>query len=257
MNYLKVNREAWDKRTKIHVGSEFYDVAGFLDGKSSLREIELGEMPDVDGKTLLHLQCHFGLDTLSWARKGAIATGLDLSPEAIKQANQLKDKANLEATFICADIYEFGEQVIDTYDVVFTSYGAINWLPSIERWAGVVSKCLKPGGIFYMAEFHSIYELMSGYPYFYVNEGIVEEGNSYTDRKNSETMTMVTWTHPMSSVINALIDVGIQIKKLNEFPFSPYDCFDGLEEREKGRFYLADSKHDIPLVYSIMGNKDV
>lgn len=90
MDYLKINKETWNKRTETHLTSEFYNVKGFLNGETSLREIELTELQDVKGKTLLHLQCHFGLDTLSWARKGAVVTGVDLSSEAIKQANHLK-----------------------------------------------------------------------------------------------------------------------------------------------------------------------
>jgi len=108
-----------------------------------------------------------------------------------------------------------------------------------------------------MVEFHPIYDLKSGYSYFGTKDGEVEEGSSYTENDCGDTSKMVTWAHPMSEVINSLIKSGIQINRLNEFPFSPYDCFQGLEERVKSRFYLAKPKHVIPLVYSIMGTKIV
>lgn len=255
MDYLKINKETWDRRTRIHVDSEFYDVNGFLDGETSLREIELAELRCIEGKSLLHLQCHFGLDTLSWARKGAIVTGVDLSPVAIKHANRIKRKANIEAQFICSDIYDFGDKTTGIYDVVFTSYGAINWLPCLSKWAETIAKSLKPGGMFYMVEFHPVHDLISGYAYFESEIPNVEEESTYTENNNDEVSTAVTWPHPLSEVINALSCAGIKIDQFNEFPFSPYNCFTGLEEKEPGRFYGANMDFDAPLVYSILGTK--
>lgn len=254
MGYLRINRKAWDKRTKTHVASKFYDVDGFINGENSLKEIELTELTDVKNKSLLHLQCHFGLDTLSWARLGAQVTGIDLSPVAIEQANQIKEKTNIDAEFICSDIYEFGDNNTTQYDIVFTSYGALCWLPSMEKWADVVAKSLKKGGRFYIAEFHPVHDLSTGYPYFHHEEPEVEEEGTYTENCDGEKSKMATWSHPISEVINSLIKVGIRIDHLNEFPFSPYDCFDDLSEKEPGRYY-SQSKHLTPMVYSIMGTK--
>lgn len=256
MDYLKINRTTWDQRTKTHVASKFYNVDGFLAGESSLREIELAEMVDVEGKSLLHLQCHFGLDTLSWARKGAIVTGVDLSPVAIEQANRLKEKANIEAQFVCSDVYEFGRHATDCYDLVFTSYGALCWLPDVSRWAQTVARCLRPGGKFYIVEFHPAYDLFAGYSYFHEQQADIEESGTYTENCDGMLSKTATWGHPLGDVVNALVSAGIRIDRLNEYPFSPYNCFDGLEERQPGRFYIADSKQDIPLVYSIMGTRN-
>jgi SAM-dependent methyltransferase len=257
MDYLKINKTAWDKRTKIHLSSEFYNLKGFLKGENILKEIELAELNNIEDKSLLHLQCHFGLDTLSWARLGASVTGVDLSPVAIDQANEIKQKVNLDAQFICSDIYQFGEKNTKQYDIVFTSYGALCWLPSLAKWAETVVSSLKLGGRFYIVEFHPIYDLVSGYTYFHQDEPDIEEEGTYTENNNGETTTLATWGHPLSDVINALIRVGIQIDHVNEFPFSPHNCFDGLEQREKGRYYMTDSQHDIPLVYSILGTKNI
>ncbi len=255
MDYLDTNRSTWDKRTDIHVASKFYNVAGFLAGATSLKEIELQELTDVEGKELLHLQCHFGLDTLSWARRGARVTGVDLSPRAIEKARELSVRSGLSADFVCADVYGFGDQVEKKFDIVFTSYGAVCWLPRLDRWAQTIARCLKPGAIFYMVEFHPIYDLMAGYSYFHQQEPDIEVEGTYTENCDGEVGPTVVWSHPISDVINALLAVGIELGHVREFPFSPYDCFDGMVERGPGRFFLDHGKFSMPLVYSIKGQK--
>ena len=253
--YLEMNRDGWDLRTEAHFVSEFYDVDGFLAGKQSLREIEQAELCDVRGKRLLHLQCHFGLDTLSWTREGAVCPGVDLSPAAIGRARELATRAGLEADFVCSDICTFERSGSQPYDIVFTSYGAVCWISDLERWAEVISANLAIGGTFYMAEFHPVYDLLTGYSYFSRSEPDVEEEASYTENAGDAVAEFAVWSHPFMDVINALVGAGIRIDRLNEFPFSPYNCFDGLEEREPGRFYLAHKGNDVPLVYSVTGTK--
>ena len=148
MDYLSVNQESWNRRAEVHFVSQFYDVDGFLAGQSSLTEIELAELPNVSGQRLLHLQCHFGLDTLSLARMGAFCTGVDLSPVAIDKALELKRKTNLDSTFISSDIYHFDRGAEPRYDIVFTSYGVVCWLPDLRQWAEVISANLALGGHF-------------------------------------------------------------------------------------------------------------
>jgi len=255
-DYFELNRAAWDRRVGVHLQSKFYDVEGFLSGRTSLREIELQELEVVAGQRLLHLQCHFGLDTLSWARRRAICTGVDISPVAIQQARRLSRESRVEAEFVCANVCEFDRGAVDPFDIVFTSYGAVCWLPDIRQWAGIVASNLAPGGTFYMVEFHPIYDLLAGYTYFTSVTPDLEEEGSYTENAGEEVNRVAVWVHPVSSVINALIDAGIRIERLNEFPYSPYNCFEGMEEREPGRFYLQHEGHDVPLVYSILGRKE-
>ena len=253
--YLEMNRAGWDRRTVAHFESRFYDVDGFLAGRSSLREIERAELTDVAGKRLLHLQCHFGLDTLSWARRGALCTGLDISPVAIGKARELAARAGLEAEFICSDVYGFRRQSPQPWEIVFTSYGAVCWLPDLRPWAEVVATNLAPGGTFHMVEFHPIYDLLAGFSYFTQAEPDVAEEASYTENGADVVARLATWAHPLSSVINALIAAGIRIERVNEFAFSPYNCFAGMVEREPGRFYLSHRGHDVPIVYSVTGRK--
>lgn len=256
MDYLKVNQDAWNQRTNIHVTSEFYDVNGFLDGKTSLKDIELAELSDVSGKSLLHLQCHFGLDTLSWARLGARVTGVDLSTTAINYARELSEQSAQHAEFICTDVYSFGENSHAQYDIVFTSYGALCWLPDINRWAKVVADHLKAGGTFFIAEFHPYYDLHVGYNYFHQDEPDIEQQGTYTENTDANEHTLMTWAHPLGDVISALINAGIEIKQLKEYPYSPYNCFDGMKEEEPGKFIIRSKDgNPIPLVYSITGIK--
>lgn len=254
-DYLKLNREGWDQRTKAHLASRFYDVAGFLAGKTSLQEIERTELTGVEGKRLLHLQCHFGLDTLSWARFGADCTGVDLSPAAIQAARSLAGQTGLGARFVCSDVYSFERPEAEAYDIVFASYGALCWLPDLDRWAGTVAQNLKPGGTLYLAEFHPVQELLAGYGYFSQSEPDIEEEDSYTENGSGVRASFATWPHPLSGVINALLGAGIEIQRVNEYPFSPYDCFDGLVQREPGRYYRSYEGNDIPLVYTVTGSR--
>lgn len=253
--YFEMNRAGWDRRAAVHVESNFYDVDGFLAGATSLREIELAELQDVAGKKLLHLQCHFGLDTLSWARAGAICTGVDISPVAIQKAQELAARASLSAKFVCSSLYGLGALPKAPFDIVFTSYGALCWLPDLKRWAEVVASNLAQGGRFYIAEFHPVYDLLAGYSYFTRPEPDIDEEGTYTENGANAVAELATWAHPLSSVINALVGVGVQIDRVSEFPYSPYNCFEGLVERQSGRFYLSHNGNDVPIVYSISGRK--
>ncbi|MEP1447653.1 MAG: class I SAM-dependent methyltransferase [Paraglaciecola sp.] len=255
MDYLKINKEAWDKRTQVHVGSKFYDVEAFKAGKSSLNTIELEQVGNVEGKKLLHLQCHFGLDTLSWARLGAKVTGVDLSPAAIEQANKLKSLLGLQANFIANDVYQFGHQNTQTFDIVFTSYGALCWLPNLNKWANTIAKSLVLGGEFHLVEFHPFNDLLSGYCYFPRNEPDIEEEGTYTENCDGTKSTILTWAHSLNEVINALILAGLSIEHYGEYAFSPYDCFEDLEYVAGKGYQMLHKGQQVPLVYAIKARK--
>jgi SAM-dependent methyltransferase len=157
--WLDLNRANWDDRAAVHAGSGFYDLDGFRAGASTLRAFEADELGDVTGKRLLHLQCHMGQDTLSWARLGAQVTGLDFSPAAIATARDLAAQIGLAdlARFVDADVYSavhaLGGQ---RFDIVYTGLGALVGLPDLTRWANEVASCLSAGGVFYIVEFHPL-----------------------------------------------------------------------------------------------------
>lgn len=255
MEHLKTNKNSWNQRVETHFNSKFYDVPGFLSGQSSLNDIELVGLTDVKGQSMLHLQCHFGLDSLSWARLGADVTGVDISDEAIKKANQLKVQAKLDAEFVVADVYEFGEHSSKQYDIVFSSYGAVCWMPDINRWARVIAESLKSDGRFYMAEFHPMIDLIAGYSYFHKDAPDVEMEDTYTENCDGTKHEFAVWTHTMGDVVSALLDAGLQIQALQEFEYSPYNCFAGMQEKQAGKFYLEHQGNHVPMVYSILAIK--
>ena len=153
--WREANRANWDERVPIHVSGEFYDVASFKGGQERLQPFEIDEVGDVSGKELLHLQCHFGIDTLSWACRGARVTGLDFSAPAVVAARGLASDMGLEATFVQSDVYDAVDATGGlSFDIVYTGRGAIIWLPDMGRWAEVVADLLEPGGFLYLTEFH-------------------------------------------------------------------------------------------------------
>jgi SAM-dependent methyltransferase len=257
-NYMDINRQLWDKKTIHHLHSAFYDVEGFLKGRSSLKDIELALLGDIAGKTLLHLQCHFGQDSLSLSRMGAKVTGVDFSGEAIRAARDLNDKLQLDATFICADIYDLPNLLDEQYDIVFSSYGTIGWLPDMQRWAQVVARCLKPGGAFIFVEFHPVVWMFSSdfkrVEYSYFNkEAIVETLNgTYADRSADISMQEIGWNHDFAEVLQSLIDAGLLVRSFREYDYSPHNCFDNMIETEPGKFCIKDLQGKLPMVYSLV-----
>jgi 2-polyprenyl-3-methyl-5-hydroxy-6-metoxy-1,4-benzoquinol methylase len=265
--FLNTNRELWDKLAKIHHKSEFYDVEGFLKGKQTLDPIEIDELPDIKGKKLLHLQCHFGMDTLSLARLGAEVTGIDFSSEAIELAKSLSKSTGINARFICSNVYDVRKVLDEEFDIVFTSGGVITWLPDLEAWAQIISSSLKTGGIFYIREFHpfayvfddadNIKELRVKYPYFQGKEPLMfEEEGTYAD-KEAKTGMMRTyeWNHPISRIINVLIGNGLRIDHLHEFPFTAYKALPFMIKNQDERWILPDNENKIPLMFSVKATK--
>ena len=261
IDYFNINKSLWNGKTAIHVKSDFYDVESFKKGKSSLNFIELEALGDVKGKSILHLQCHFGLDTLSWARLGANVTGVDFSDKAIDYARSLNSELGLNAKFILSNVYDLKNNLDEKFDIVFTSYGTIGWLPDLNRWADVVSHFLKPGGTFFMVEFHPVVCMLvnnySEIKYSYFNSGMVKETNigTYADWNSDFTHETCEWSHPLSDVITALMKKSLHIAEFKEYPFSCYKCFDNLEQGSDNLWRIKGMNEKIPVMYSIKAMK--
>ena len=259
---LKANKKVWDALTGPHLKSEFYDVEGFIAGKDWLRPLEIEEMGDVRGKTLLQLQCHFGQDTLSWGRRGAIVTGVDFSDEAINHARKLSKEIGIKADFICSDIYALPEILVKQFDIVFTSYGVLTWLPDLKRWAEIIDHFLKPGGFFYIAEIHPILFII-GYepdpdlrvknPYFPTGKQEKYEGGEDYASDFTHDFVSYEWQHPLSTVISALSGAGLRIEYLHEFPFCCYRARKDMYRDKDGWWRLEGDK--LPLTFSIKATK--
>lgn len=260
-NYIEINRQSWNNRTDTHLKSEFYDLESFIKGKTSLNSIELELLGDVKGKTILHLQCHFGQDTISLSRLGAEVTGVDLSDKAIENAMQIAEDTNSNTTFICCDIYDLPNYLNKQFDIVFTSYGTIGWLPDIDKWAKIVSRFLKPNGQFVFVEFHPVVWMFDDnfekIEYRYFNSGAIVESESgtYADKNADISQEYVMWNHDLSEVINNLIKNGLEINSLNEYDYSPYNCFNKTIEIEPNKFRIEHLGNKIPMVYSIVAKK--
>ena len=260
-NYIEVNKALWDEKTKHHVSSAFYKMDDFMSGAASLKDIELSLLGDVKDKTILHLQCHFGQDTLSLARMGAKVTGVDFSGEAIKKARELNEQLGLNAQFVCSDIYELPRELEGQFDIVFTSYGVLGWLPDMKKWAQVVAKYMKPSGFFILVEFHPIVWMFNNdftaIEYSYFNkEAIVETvTGTYADRDAEIKMLEIGWNHDLSEVIQSLIGVGLSIASFQEFDTSPHNCFRNTVEINPGKFQIKGLEGRIPMVYALKAVK--
>jgi SAM-dependent methyltransferase len=263
---LAANRALWNELVAIHARSAFYNLEGFLAGKSSLKDIEVAELGDVRGKSLLHLQCHFGMDTLSWARLGARVTGVDFSEKAIALAHSLSEQLGLEARFFCGNVYDLPDILQDRFDIVFTSYGVLLWLPDLTRWAEVIAHFLKPGGTFYIVEIHPFArifddredarELKVAYPYFQPAEpSRFEDDGSYADRSAKlDNRVSYEWGHTLAEILNAVASAGLHIESFREYPKIPYQILPFAEKAPDGWWRLPESD-SIPLLFSIQATK--
>ena len=272
-DFFKANLASWDEAVGLHLGSELYDVAGFKAGGTSLSEIELGELGPLvgEGTTLLHLQCHFGLDTLSWARRGAVVTGVDFSGEGIRTARALAGDAALSAraTFVQSDVESLPDKLSGSFDIVFTSWGALIWLGDLERWAEVVAHFLKPGGILYIAEFHPYSFLLAddstadslriGYPYFQygVPQRFDEDGDYAVPDATPEHTVTFEWLHGFGEIIDPLLRRGLRLDFLHELPYTvPGLQFTFLEKDDHGMLRVKGHHDDFPLTFTLKMTKE-
>ena len=265
-DHFSANRELWDAWTRIHETSPLYDLDGFRAGRCSLQPREVAEVGDVAGKRLLHLQCHFGQDTLSWARRGAVVTGVDFAPLSIDLARSLAKELDLPATFICANVYDLPDHLDGGFDVVFTSAGVLVWLPDLPCWARAIARVLAPGGFFYLHEFHpvanacdyteGVTEPVIRHPYFRTAEPLrFEESGSYGGPEPGVTRVSYEWPHGLGEVVGALLAAGLRLEFLHEFPDSVYPQLPFLARDEDGLWRHDGIEGGVPLMFSLKARK--
>jgi SAM-dependent methyltransferase len=269
---LRANRELWDEWTAIHLESPFYDVESFRDGTNPIRiaDYERQEVGSVEGKTLLHLQCHFGLDTLSWARLGARVTGVDFSERAIDAARSLAADVELDATFVRSDVDSLPGVLDGDFDVVYTSNGVLGWLPDVRSWARTAAQFVRPGGFFYVTDIHPVAQVLESegvrpgelrieYPYWSHPEPLrFDVKGSYADRSAPMTTRYeYGWNHSLGEIVTALADAGLRMDFLHEFDFVAWPVDFGIEGAD-GRYRLPpDVKGELPLFFSLKASKPV
>ena len=272
--YREANRARWDESVAVHAASEFYGVGRFLSGESTLLPLDIEEVGNVAGSSLLHLQCHFGLDTLSWARLGAEVVGVDFAPAAVETAREIAQRAGLNAAFVESELYASPDVLagrLGSFDVVYVNLGALCWLPDVAGWAAVCAGFLNEGGRLYVRDVHPITfslddeasegELRLRYPYFETEEPLHWSGDGdYTDPSATfEHQESYEWNHGVGEIVTALIDAGLQIDFLHEQDWTVYPALPWLVETEPGVWRLPeiDGNPDrrLPLMFSLRATK--
>lgn len=261
----EANRALWDEMAEIHF-SGYPELRMLRAGEEILDPLELAEIGDVRGKTLLHLQCHIGTDTLAWARRGAIVTGVDFSARALALAAQLRDELGLAATFIHANLYDLPHRLDRRFDVVYTSRGVLCWLRDLEGWARVVARFLKPGGLFYLMESHpmlnALEETAPGMLTF-VRSYFHREAPSmwpagqadYADPSATLSHPTYEWDWALADLFQALISAGLRIVSFQEHDRLFHQHFPSMTT-EDGRWYrMPGYEEKLPLMFTLSARK--
>lgn len=271
-DHMTANLKSWDERVAIHARdlTGFYGIQAFLAGADTLMPIEDAEIGDVTGLRIAHLQCHFGIDTLSLARRGAVVSGLDFSSKAIAQANAFKEQTGLDATFVCANVFDAARHFpLKSFDLVYVTWGTIGWLPDINLWATVVSSLLAPGGRLYLADCHPVagqMESPEGVPVFdwpWRAQGAtnamscdvpVTYNGDATPLQNSKTWE---WVHPLSDIVMAVLANGMQIEFLHEHDTLPWPTMSVMvpDATHDGMYRLPDGMPGPPVAFSLKAQK--
>jgi len=258
--YFQINKETWNKKVEVHSKSKMYDLKAFKKGETSLKSYELDALGDVSHKSLLHLQCHFGQDTLSWSKMGAKCVGIDFSDEGIKLAQELNNELKLDAKFVCCNVLDTSKFISETFDIVFTSYGVIGWLPDLKPWGKLIAERLVKGGTFFMEEFHPIVwmfdnENKTNLKYGYNQKEVIYEEykGTYTDEESKMISKEYGWNHGLGEVVSALTEAGLHIEYLKEQDECPYNVLPNLAETDSGMFVTNDKLY--PLIFTLKAIK--
>ena len=267
--HRRANRDNWDDRVPIHWVSPIYDTAGFIADPGRLSTEVAFDAPcvgEVRGKRLLHLQCHMGKDTLSWARLGAEVTGIDFSEPAIGAARRLSAESGTPGRFLVAELYDAPQVLAETFDVVYTGVGALNWLPDIARWGEVVARFLAPGGLFYIREGHPMLfsldwredqALVVRYPYFETANPVPDDDPSTYAGPGTVTHSRTyEWNHGLAEVVTALLDAGLTLTALREHRELAWQGLPQMSCGQDGLWRLPGSQRDlVPVMYSISARR--
>lgn len=271
---IHANKLHWDDRADFHVGQALnqdtpagYRINEFLAGKCTLRPCEIESLGDAAGKSLVHLQCHIGLDTISWARRGANATGVDLSGKSIHYARELAQKTGVKADFHECDVYATADVLGRTYDIVYTSRGVLVWLPDLDRWARTVARLMHAGSVFYIHEEHTLMDCFEPvgdagqeqfvlkYDYF-ANAIETGENGTYTDRQAKLAHPKnYQWQHRLGDVVTALARAGLVIDEMKEMPEGFYQRHPQMQRQSDGTWTMPKHLAKVPLSFSIRAHK--
>ncbi len=261
VDYTETNKKWWNAITPIHSRSSLYNLKKFKKGATSLQQIEIKELENIKNKKILHLLCHFGMDSLSLARRGAKVTGVDVSEESIKLAQSLSNELHIPAEFICSDVYALPKVLNKKYDIIFMSYGVLLWLSDLKKFGNLINHFLKKGGIFYIVELHPFTNILSHdftlqYDYFDKGPFLDDADGSYSDWNDTTKGKTYEWSYTIEDIFSMLHAQNLKIEFFHEFPYTMYDQFPGfMRKNAKGQYVLKDTKAQIPLLFSLKAVK--
>jgi SAM-dependent methyltransferase len=276
---LATNLANWEERVPLHLvayGTDEFvaDPAAISGVVATDAEALRPHLPEggIEGLELLHLQCHIGTDTLSWARLGATVTGVDFSPAALEAATALAERAGLPARFVEADAMHASDVVHERFDVVYTSIGTITWLPDLGAWARSISRLLKPGGVFYLRDGHPMLytldedredgELVVRYPYFGTGTATRwDDASDYADREaRLHNETTFEWPHSIAEILTSLLSAGLTIVAFDEQRTLPWQALPSMIAVQPGdgtgEWVLPTAPERLPLTYTVICRLD-
>ncbi len=267
---LSINLTSWNERVPAHAASPGYAVNRFLEDPGHISDVvrfDAERLGDISGLRGVHLQCHIGTDTLSLARLGARMSGLDFSAPALDEARRLAERTGTEIEYVEAEVYAAADVLEPgSFDFVYTGIGALCWLPNVRPWAQVISELLRPGGWFFMREFHPVLWsladrtdglLLIEHPYFETDEPLVwEEGGTYvpTDAVFQSTTTH-EWNHGLGEIVSALTEAGLHLTMFVEHQSAPLEIQGFQMERADDGWRLTDRPWRLPLTYTVRAVK--
>jgi SAM-dependent methyltransferase len=260
-DWTEINRAWWDERGSLHEASRFYDLDGFVAAPDRLRPFEIEDLGDVTGLDLLHLQCNMGTDTLSWATHGARVVGLDFSAPAIEAARRLAGRLDYDAEFVVAEVYDAVAALGGrTFDVVYTGMGALNWLPDLPRWAGIVAELVRPGGRLYVSELHPFLDVFADdtldVVIGYWDRAVYSAEGSYADPDARMTQNKAAECNAtIGEVVTAVADAGFVVRRLGEHDTTIYSRWPWLEQHGVGVYRMPVGRPSLPLVWTLLAEK--
>jgi SAM-dependent methyltransferase len=269
-DHLGTNLTNWEARVPIHAGSREYGLERYVEDPAHLSAVVAFDAPllgDLSGQRAVHLQCHLGTDTLSLARLGAETTGVDFSPSALAVARDLAARAGPPVRYVESAVDDVPARLPERFDLVYTGVGALNWLPSVRRWAEVVAGLLAPGGRLHLREGHpalwAIDEtrgdgaLVLDLPYFETDAPIRwEDERTYAGEGVVAQPVTYEWNHGLGEVVQAVIDAGLRIIRLEEHRSVEWPALPGMVELGAGRYALPERPERLPLMYTLQALRD-
>jgi ubiquinone/menaquinone biosynthesis C-methylase UbiE len=254
------NKLFWNEVAPVHY--ESYDIEHLKKTGSLIDTIQLEEVGDVTNKTLLHLQCHIGTDTLSWVYRGAHVTGVDFSSKSLKIAESLSRDLERDARFIHANIFDLPAIHNETYDIVYTSKGVLSWIRDIDEWARIIRHFLKPEGFFYIMEIHPVAYMFDDekkefpqikYSYFGNKKPMYFEagGPDYSNQEYIVKHPHYEWIWSLGNIFNALIQAGMEIRFFHEYDKAIDKMLPQMEEDESGWWYMPGYEGKVPFTFTL------